>query len=218
MTESSTSRAARDGRTTDLAEASVTRRPAAVGRLPRPGRRRGRRPVHGRLLRGRRHVELRLRRARRRVRLVLRGRTTAPARVRRRPRPEQARRGRDQGHVPVRRRGPVLRLYAARAVPAGARRPVGGFSGIGAEMAITNTEDPSDLASCTSSATPAASWLSHRLTSHRRRPPESWRGLRPRRRRESVNGSTIGDQVSKIRGESGTDVARSSATTASRSM
>ena len=83
----------------------------------------------------------------------------------------------------------------------------GSFGGIGAEMAMTNTEDPADLAACTAfndicrlvvvaplDDTPAerAGLLSgdHVLAVDG----------------ESVEGSTVNDQVTKIRGEPGTDV------------
>ena len=83
----------------------------------------------------------------------------------------------------------------------------GTFSGIGAEMAIRNTEDPADLAACTELSEICRLVVVAPLAES----PAERAGLqsgdivlavdgRP------VNGSTMEDQISTIRGKSGTDV------------
>jgi carboxyl-terminal processing protease len=83
----------------------------------------------------------------------------------------------------------------------------GSFSGIGAEMAITNTEDPSDLASCTEFTDTCRLVVVAPLDES----PAEAAGLEAGDYvlavdGQSVNGSTMNDQISNIRGESGTDV------------
>jgi carboxyl-terminal processing protease len=83
----------------------------------------------------------------------------------------------------------------------------GSFGGIGAEMAMTNTEDPSDLASCTAFNDTCRLVVVAPLEDT----PAERAGLQAGDHvlavdGESVNGSTVDDQVTKIRGEPGTDV------------
>ena len=83
----------------------------------------------------------------------------------------------------------------------------GTFSGIGAEMAIRNTEDPADLAACTKfSATCQFVVMSPLADS-----PAEQAGLEAGDvvlavDGEPVEGSTMEDQIARIRGEAGTDV------------
>jgi carboxyl-terminal processing protease len=83
----------------------------------------------------------------------------------------------------------------------------GSFGGIGAEMAMTNTEDPADLASCTSFNDTCRLVVVAPLADT----PADRAGLQAGDHvlavdGESVEGSTVDEQVTKIRGESGTDV------------
>ena len=83
----------------------------------------------------------------------------------------------------------------------------GSFGGIGAEMAMTNTEDPADLAACTAFndicrlvvVAPLADTPAERAGIQSGDHVLAVDG-------ESVEGSTVNDQVTKIRGEPGTDV------------
>ncbi len=83
----------------------------------------------------------------------------------------------------------------------------GSFGGIGAEMAMTNTEDPADLASCTSFNDVCRLVVVAPLDDT----PAEHAGLQSGDHvlavdGESVEGSTVNDQVTKIRGEPGTEV------------
>ena len=83
----------------------------------------------------------------------------------------------------------------------------GAFSGIGAEMAISNTDDPSDLAACTE-FTPTCRLV---VVAPLSDSPAERAGLQAGDfvlavDGESVDGSTMTDQITAIRGESGTDV------------
>ena len=83
----------------------------------------------------------------------------------------------------------------------------GKFSGIGAEMAITNTEDASDLASCTEFTDTCRLVVVAPIDGS----PAEAAGLQAGDfvlavDGESVNGTTMNDQITSIRGESGTDV------------
>jgi carboxyl-terminal processing protease len=83
----------------------------------------------------------------------------------------------------------------------------GSFGGIGAEMAMTNTEDPADLASCTAFNDTCRLVVVAPLDDT----PAERAGLQSGDHvlavdGESVEGSTVNDQVTKIRGEPGTDV------------
>ena len=83
----------------------------------------------------------------------------------------------------------------------------GSFSGIGAEMAIRNTEDPEDLAACTEISDTCRFVVLAPLADS----PAEGAGIQAGDvvlavDGESVNGSVIDDQIARIRGESGTDV------------
>ena len=83
----------------------------------------------------------------------------------------------------------------------------GAFSGIGAEMAISNTDDPADLAACTEFTSTCRLVVVAPLSDS----PAERAGLEAGDfvlavDGESVDGSTMNDQISAIRGESGTDV------------
>jgi carboxyl-terminal processing protease len=83
----------------------------------------------------------------------------------------------------------------------------GSFGGIGAEMAMTNTEDPADLASCTAFNDVCRLVVVAPLDDT----PAERAGLQAGDfvlavDGESVEGSTVNDQVTKIRGEPGTNV------------
>jgi carboxyl-terminal processing protease len=83
----------------------------------------------------------------------------------------------------------------------------GSFGGIGAEMAITNTEDPADLAACTAFNDICRLVVVAPLDET----PAERAGLQSGDHvlavdGVSVEGSTVNDQVTKIRGEPGTDV------------
>ena len=83
----------------------------------------------------------------------------------------------------------------------------GSFSGIGAEMAITNTEDPADLAACTELNATCRLVVVAPLADS----PAERAGLQAGDSvlavaGDSVDGTTMNDQIGAIRGESGTDV------------
>jgi carboxyl-terminal processing protease len=83
----------------------------------------------------------------------------------------------------------------------------GTFSGIGAEMSIRNTEDPADLASCTEFNPTCRLVVVAPLADS----PAERAGIRSGDivlavDGTSVDGSTMADQIARIRGESGTDV------------
>jgi len=83
----------------------------------------------------------------------------------------------------------------------------GTFSGIGAEMAIRNTVDPSDLAACTDFSDTCQFVVLAPLASS----PAEAAGLLAGDvvlavDGDPVTGSTMNDQISRIRGEAGTDV------------
>ena len=83
----------------------------------------------------------------------------------------------------------------------------GTFSGIGAEMGIRNTEDPADLAACTEFGPTCRFVVMSPLADS----PAEAAGLLAGDvvlavDGESVDGSTMEDQISRIRGEAGTDV------------
>jgi len=83
----------------------------------------------------------------------------------------------------------------------------GAFSGIGAEMAISNIEDPADLASCTEFTDVCRLVVVAPLAES----PAEEAGIQAGDivlavDGVSVDGSTMNDQISRIRGESGTDV------------
>ena len=83
----------------------------------------------------------------------------------------------------------------------------GTFSGIGAEMAIRNTEDPADLAACTEFNATCRLIVVAPLAAS----PAEEAGLLAGDfvlavDGESVDGSTMNDQITRIRGESGTEV------------
>lgn len=83
----------------------------------------------------------------------------------------------------------------------------GTFGGIGAEMAMTNVEDPADLAACTAFSDICRLVVVAPLADT----PAERAGLVAGDHvlavdGESVNGSTMNDQIAKIRGEVGTDV------------
>jgi carboxyl-terminal processing protease len=83
----------------------------------------------------------------------------------------------------------------------------GSFGGIGAEMAMTNTEDPGDLAACTAFSDVCRLVVVAPLEDT----PAERAGIQAGDHvlavdGESVEGSTVNDQVSKIRGEPGTEV------------
>ena len=83
----------------------------------------------------------------------------------------------------------------------------GEFSGIGAEMAVENLENPDDLASCTKLSDTCVLVVVAPLADS----PAEAAGLQSGDivlavDGESVNGSTLQDEVGRVRGESGTDV------------
>jgi carboxyl-terminal processing protease len=83
----------------------------------------------------------------------------------------------------------------------------GEFTGIGAEMAVKNLENPDDLAACTELSDTCALVVVAPLADS----PAEAAGLQSGDRilavdGESVNGSTLQDEVGKVRGEPGTDV------------
>jgi carboxyl-terminal processing protease len=83
----------------------------------------------------------------------------------------------------------------------------GSFGGIGAEMAMSNTKDPADLASCTAFNDICRLVVVAPLADT----PADRAGLQAGDHvlavdGESVEGSTVDEQVTKIRGEKGTDV------------
>lgn len=83
----------------------------------------------------------------------------------------------------------------------------GTFSGIGAEMAIRNTEDPADLAACTELSETCRLVVVAPLAGS----PAERAGLQAGDfvlavDGATVNGTTMDDQISRIRGESGTEV------------
>jgi carboxyl-terminal processing protease len=83
----------------------------------------------------------------------------------------------------------------------------GSFSGIGAEMATSNTEDPADLAACTEFNSICRLVVVAPLDES----PAEDAGLQAGDfvlavDGESVDGTTMNDQISQIRGEEGTDV------------
>jgi carboxyl-terminal processing protease len=83
----------------------------------------------------------------------------------------------------------------------------GSFGGIGAEMAMSNTQDPADLASCTAFSDICRLVVVAPLADT----PADRAGLQAGDHvlavdGESVEGSTVDEQVTKIRGETGTDV------------
>ena len=83
----------------------------------------------------------------------------------------------------------------------------GTFSGIGAEMSIRNTEDPEDLAACTEFTSTCRLVVVAPLADS----PAERAGLEAgdvvlEVDGASVNGTTMNDQIGRIRGESGTDV------------
>jgi carboxyl-terminal processing protease len=83
----------------------------------------------------------------------------------------------------------------------------GTFSGIGAEMAIRNTEDPADLAACTEfSSTCRFVVLAPLAGSPAERAGILAGDVVLAVDGESVDGSTMEDQISRIRGEAGTEV------------
>ena len=83
----------------------------------------------------------------------------------------------------------------------------GTFSGIGAEMAVRNTEDPTDLAACTALSETCRLVVIAPLADS----PAEGAGIQAGDvvlavDGESVEGTTMEDQISRIRGESGTEV------------
>ena len=83
----------------------------------------------------------------------------------------------------------------------------GTFSGIGAEMAIRNTDDPADLAACTELSETCRLVVVAPLADS----PAERAGLQAGDfvlavDGATVNGTTMDDQISRIRGESGTEV------------
>lgn len=83
----------------------------------------------------------------------------------------------------------------------------GAFGGIGAEMAIRNTDDPEDLAACTEFSPICRLVVIAPLADT----PAEAAGLLPGDvvlavDGEAVDGSTMNDEISRIRGEPGTDV------------
>ncbi len=101
--------------------------------------------------------------------------------------------------------------YSSYVAPEDYRRAIsdlsGTFSGIGAEMSIRNTEDAADLAACTEFSDTCVFVVVAPIADS----PAEAAGIQAGDRvtavdGESVNGSTMSDQISQIRGESGTDV------------
>jgi carboxyl-terminal processing protease len=83
----------------------------------------------------------------------------------------------------------------------------GEFTGIGAEMAVKNLSNPDDLTACAQISETCALVVVAPLADS----PAEKAGLQPgdivlEVDGESVNGSTLQDEVSKVRGEAGTDV------------
>jgi carboxyl-terminal processing protease len=83
----------------------------------------------------------------------------------------------------------------------------GAFGGIGAEMSIRNTEDPGDLAACTEFSSVCRLVVVAPLAET----PAEEAGLQPGDvvlavDGDPVDGSTMNDEISRIRGEPGTDV------------
>ena len=83
----------------------------------------------------------------------------------------------------------------------------GTFSGIGAEMAVRNAEDPSDLAACTELSDTCQLIVLAPLSDS----PAEAAGVQAGDvvlavDGEAVRGTTMNDQISRIRGEAGTDV------------
>jgi carboxyl-terminal processing protease len=83
----------------------------------------------------------------------------------------------------------------------------GTFSGIGAEMAVRNTEDPTDLAACTALSETCRLVVIAPLAES----PAEAAGIRAGDvvlavDGESVDGTTMEEQITRIRGESGTEV------------
>ncbi len=83
----------------------------------------------------------------------------------------------------------------------------GTFSGIGAEMAVRNTEDPTDLAACTALSETCRLVVIAPLAES----PAEAAGIQAGDvvlavDGESVEGTTMEDQITRIRGESGTEV------------
>ena len=83
----------------------------------------------------------------------------------------------------------------------------GTFSGIGAEMAIRNLEDPADLAACTEFSATCRLVVMAPLADS----PAEGAGVQAGDfvlavDGETVDGSTMEDQIGRIRGEAGTDV------------
>ena len=83
----------------------------------------------------------------------------------------------------------------------------GAFGGIGAEMAVSNTEDPADLAACTEFTSTCRLVVVAPLDGS----PAEGAGIQAGDfvlavDGESVDGSAMNDQITRIRGEPGTDV------------
>jgi carboxyl-terminal processing protease len=83
----------------------------------------------------------------------------------------------------------------------------GKFSGIGAEMSVKNVQNPTDLASCTTLSDACVLVVVSPISGS----PAEKAGLQPGDivtavDGTSVNGSTVNDQITKVRGQSGTKV------------